>query len=191
MRKILGVLTCSAGVASLLFAGEAHALGPIDLELAARGGAGSAPGGQSPNPLGFGLGARAGVSFMGLYGGLSFINYFGETQGPTDFSVSSHALLYGVEGGYGSKILGLLTLRAQVGVGNFGQTVETKTGIATDSRTFNSLYVEPGILVMLPLGPILIGGDANVLVLPSRAYPDGHTALDAAFTVHAQIGVKF
>jgi hypothetical protein len=190
MQKILGVLALSAGVASLLFAGDAHALGPIDLEIAARGGAGSAPGGESPSPLGFGLGARAGISFLGLYGGLSFINYFGESKGTTDYSASAHALLYGVEGGYGSKLFGLLTLRTQLGVGNYGETIDVKTGPFTGSKTFNSLYLEPGLLVMFPIGPILVGGDANVLVLPSHAYVD-HTALDAAFTLHAQIGAKF
>src|SRR5258708_5693351 len=59
--------------------------------------------GGSLNPLGLGVGARAGVSAMRFYGGLSFMYQVGESQdgyyGPgSHASVSS--ILYGVEGGF-------------------------------------------------------------------------------------------
>jgi hypothetical protein len=182
-------------IASVFVAREARALGPLDLEVAAKAGFGTAPGSLSLNPLKLGLGARAGVTLLGLYGGLSIIDYFGESS--SDGTVSDHALMYGVEAGYGSKLLDVLTLRAQLGVGNFAEMVDVKTGSTVPGAAFaasatnNSLYLEPALLGMITVGSFLIGADAGVLVLPSRAVGDGKTELDAAFTLHAQVGVKF
>jgi hypothetical protein len=185
-------------IASVFVAREARALGPLDLEVAAKAGFGTKPGDQPLNPLKLGLGARAGVTFLGLYGGLSIIDYFGESS--SDGTISDHALMYGAEAGYGTKLLDVLTLRAQLGVGNFAETVDLKPGAivagsgvvtAAASATSNSIYLEPALLGMITVGSFLIGADAGVLVLPSRAVGDGKTELDAAFTVHAQLGVKF
>jgi hypothetical protein len=185
-------LAVGAVAAFALVTKDAHALGPVDLEIAARAGVGSTPGGGGPNPLGLGLGARGGVQILGLYGGLSIMNYFGESQDETFGTFSAHSLLYGVEAGYGSKLLDLITLRGTVGVGNYSETVEVKQGAASGpSATANSLYVEPGVLAMLTLGSFLVGADANVLVLPSRTNSDKSTGFDAAFTLHAQVGIKF
>jgi hypothetical protein len=194
MRTTIRVSALSLAVAAALFAPEARALGPLDLEVGAKAGVGTTPGGVPsgyPNPLGFGLGARAGVSIIGLYGGLSFMYYFGgssNVQIPTGAGVISvsesvNSLLYGVEGGYGTK-LGPLALRGTVGIGNIGTTASA-SGV---SQTQNGLYIEPGVTGIFSIGIWFVGADANVLVLPSYA---GGSSLEAAFTLHGQFGVTF
>jgi hypothetical protein len=123
------------------------------------------------------------------------VNYFGESSGPPSVTVSRHALLYGVEGGYGSK-MGPLTLRAQLGVGNYAESVDVSvtapgSPAVPSTGTRNSLYLEPGLMAMLALGSFLIGADANILILPGRTELDGTSSFDAGFTVHGQLGVKF
>jgi hypothetical protein len=193
------LLALSFTAASALVAHDANAAGPIDFEIAAKAGFGTTPGGGSgPNPLGFGLGGRAGLSIIGLYGGVSLINYFGESQAAAFLSTSAHTLMYGVEGGYGSKY-GPLTLRAVVGVGNASETVDVTcpsqcpvTITIHSPGTQNNLYVEPGAMAMLALGTVTVGADANILILPSWTdTSSGKSSLDAAFTVHGQLGLKF
>jgi hypothetical protein len=202
MRTTISLSALFFAVAVSLLPSEAHALGPLDIEIAAKAGVGTSPGGGGPNPLGFGIGARAGVQILGLYGGLALMNYFGESQssalGTVGVSTSGKALLYGVEGGYGSKF-GPLTVRAQVGVGNYGETIDVNVTncppnascVIPSTGTRNSLYVEPGLMAMIALGTFLIGADANVLLLPSRTEASGSSSFDAAFTLHGQLGVKF
>ncbi len=199
MRTTIQVSALSLAVAAALFAPDAHALGPLDLEIGARAGVGTTPGGTpsgAPNPLGFGLGARAGVSIIGLYGGLSFMYYFGGSaneQVPVGTSVVSasasvHSLLYGVEGGYGSKF-GPLALRGTVGVGNIATTGSfSGAGVSFPSQTNNGLYIEPGVTGIVSLGMWFVGADANVLVLPSY---NNQSSLEAAFTLHGQVGLTF
>jgi hypothetical protein len=197
MRSIIGLSALFFATAGVLVTTEAHALGPLDLEIGAKAGFGTSPGGSSPNPLGFGIGGRVGAQIFGLYGGLALMNYFGESQTMAQgVSVSRHALHYGVEGGYGSKF-GPLTLRAQVGVGNYTENVDVSvsapstTTVVPASGSRSSLYVEPGITAMIALGTFFVGADATILVLPSRTELDGTTSFDAGFTLHGQIGVKF
>jgi hypothetical protein len=189
MRTTIQVSALSLAVAAALFAPDAHALGPLDLEIGARAGVGTAPGGTNggPNPLGFGIGGRAGVSIIGLYGGLSGMYYFGGSQN----GVSVNSTLLGVEGGYGSK-LGPLTLRGTVGIGNIGTNVSVSGSVAgiplSGGGTNNGLYIEPGVTGLVGLGIWFLGADANALILPSYA---GGSSLEAAFTLHGQVGVKF
>ncbi len=199
MRTTIRVSALFFGVAAALVAHDAHALGPLDLEIGVKAGAGSTPGGGSgPNPLGFGLGGRAGVSIIGLYGGLSIVNYFGaSTTLSPGISASAHALMYGVEGGYGSKF-GPLTFRTQIGVGNYSETVNvTVSGagsaalVPPGTGTNTSLYIEPGVMAMIAIGTVFIGADANVLLLPNDPQLSGQSSFDAAFTAHGQLGLKF
>jgi hypothetical protein len=197
---------CLAFVASLVTstllatAKDASALGPIDLEVGAKAGAGTTPSNTpsgAPNPLGFGLGARAGIAILGLYGGASIVYYFGGSEQPPPLpnailggsppKVSTHSLMYGVEAGYGGKLLELLTLRAQVGIGNFTNTVD----VGSASNSNNNLYVEPGVVGLLGLGSFFVGADANVLILPGLKDYTGTTNTDIAFTFHGQVGYKF
>jgi hypothetical protein len=199
MRTTIQVSALFIGVAAALVAHDAHALGPLDLEIGARGGFGTTPGGGSgANALGAGIGGRAGVAIIGLYGGLSGMYYFGESKNiplPLIGSVSESlsSVLLGVEGGYGSK-LGPLTLRGTVGVGNLATSVSysgVPAGANVPNTTYNGLYIEPGVTALIGLGIWFVGADANVLILPNGTGLTGDTSLDGSFTVHGQLGVKF
>ncbi len=190
MTKSTILLAATAvGAAAVCAPREARALGPVDLEVGARIGGGTNPFGDSnPNPLGFGVGARGGVSLMGFYGGLSFMYYLGSSGDFPTGSLSEKALLYGVEAGYGSTFLSALTLRWTLGVGNF--QVNTSGAI---SGSAGNLYLEPGATLLISLGTIFVGADANVLVLPGIPDPSGTggSSWQAAFTAHGQGGIKF
>jgi hypothetical protein len=172
--------------ALLLATPSAHALGPLDIELGGKVGYGAQTNsGAGTGPFGFGLGARGGVAIFGLYGGLNFMYYLGGSQNaPDGTSVSQHSLMYGVEGGYGFKILDLLTIRGQIGLGNFTYTAA--------SQSWNTLYVEPGITAFVSLGGFFVGADGGILVLPGFN-PSGSTlgTPGPALTVHGQLGWKF
>jgi hypothetical protein len=64
-RASIVVAAIAFGAASFVMTREAHALGPVDLEVGARAGIGTDPCGFFvPNPLGFGLGGRAGICLV-------------------------------------------------------------------------------------------------------------------------------
>jgi len=172
---------------------EAHALGPIDLEIAAKVGYANNPGSGDPNPLGVGLGGRAGVSFMGAYGGVNILYYFGGTSNVNIASVSANSLLYGIEAGYGVTLVDILTIRAQLGVGNITISSSGSLGsVAAPSSSLNNLYLEPGLTGLLGFGTYFVGVDANLLILPSIAQQNGGgSSTETCFTLHGQIGVKF
>jgi hypothetical protein len=115
------LLTAAAGLSTLSVTRSASALDPVDVEVAAKVGGGTNPQNNvadAPNALGFGLGARAGVSLLGFYGGVSFMDYLGSQAtdaGPLTESLKS--VLYGVEVGHNISVP-LLTLRPQLGIGN-------------------------------------------------------------------------
>ncbi|MGH7272318.1 MAG: hypothetical protein ACREJ3_17965 [Polyangiaceae bacterium] len=109
----LAVLAAAAVVVTLSGTKDAHALGPVDVEVGAKVGGATSPvsssnGASSENPLGFGLGARGGISALGFYGGVSLMYYLGSSQDVSvlgqSASVSEHTLMYGIEGGYGLNI---------------------------------------------------------------------------------------
>ena len=199
MRKTL-LAAFLASSACLAVPAEAHALGPVDLEIAAKGGYAGNPGSGDPNPLGVGIGGRAGVSFLGgIYGGINLLYYFGGSSTPLPgTSASVHSLLYGIEAGYGLTLVDILTLRAQLGVGNItvsnslsGPPLPGNVTVA-GSGSVNNLYLEPGITAMLGFGLYFIGADANLLVLPGiEKNSDGSSSTETAFTLHGQVGVKF
>jgi hypothetical protein len=168
-----------ASLAVVTSARTAHALGPIDLEIGAKAGVGTNPvSGGGLNPLGFGLGGRAGVVLLDhLYGGVNLMYYLGGSDGP----ISEHTLMYGVEAGWGWKLADILTIRPQVGIGNatFSSSGAPGTG------SISNWYIEPGVTGLVSLGLFFVGADANVLDFP------GLTNSDVAFTVHGQVGVKF
>jgi hypothetical protein len=173
---------------------DAHALGPVDLELGAKAGGGTNPFGSAPNPLGFGIGGRGGLSFFGLYAGVDVMYYVGgstkiEPPGPGGtgaISFTEHTLMYGGDLGYNFKIA-LLTLRPLLGIGNF--TV-SHSGDGTSGNASN-LYLEPGLTALVTLGIMYVGADANILVLPGISQPDGGSKTETAFTLHGQVGVVF
>lgn len=180
-----------AAIAIVTSASTANALGPVDLEVGAKAGVGTSPAGEGANPLGFGLGGRAGlVLFDHLYGGVNLMYYFGGSESagqspvasPAPTSVSVHTLMYGVEAGWGFKLLDILVIRPQVGVGNATFSSSSDGG---GSSSNSNLYVEPGVTGLLYLGTLFVGADANALVFPGLADSN------AAFTLHGQVGLKF
>jgi len=192
---------CICGLASIAVvtsARTAHALGPVDVEVGAKVGVGAEYSG-GPNPLGFGLGGRAGVVlFDHLYGGVNLMYYFGAGGG-------TYTLMYGVEAGWGFKPFDTVTIRPQVGLGNasFGYTSVDQCPLqsgcygatfypTTDSGYLgrNDLYVEPGVTVLVvPVGTVFVGADVNFLVLPALA--EDSRAARVFITLHGQVGVKF
>jgi hypothetical protein len=203
-RARLGVLAAALGAGTLCPSQDAYALGPVDLEAAAKVGMGTDPW-RGPNPLGPGLGMRAGVSFMGLYGGLNIVYYFGSSEnvlGPginsvgVPVTISQHSLLYGVEAGYGVK-LSRLTLRAQIGVGNAtvmgsntGDSV-TNAVVAPGSWSNNYLYLEPGVIAMVSLGRWFVGADVNALILTGFQNGSSGSSTGTALMWHGQVGITF
>jgi len=181
-RSWLLVAALAAGAATFAGSRDAHALGPVDLEIAAKGGYGTNPFGGNLNPLGVGLGGRAGVSFFGFYGGAGLLYYLGGSQG----DVSSHTLMYGLEAGYNWKLT-ILTIRPQLGVGNFTGT----TSLNNVSSSSSNLYLEPGVTALISFGTMFVGADANLLVLPDITQPGGAKGTETAFTIHGQVGVRF
>jgi hypothetical protein len=195
---------------------DAHALGPVDVEIGAIAGAGTLPTHQGngavvlgssgeavPNPLGFGLGGRAGVGLHGLYAGVEGLYDFG---GSDAYGVKAHSDLFGVDVGYSFK-LPIVTIRPLVGIGNFTETVSglpqpscpAGSGPCSvpNSQSYNTLYVQPGITVLVSLGTLYVGADANLLMLTSLPgyagcqCSNGQDQLELALTFHAQAGVRF
>ncbi len=213
------MLTCA-----LTASRDARAVGPLDVEVGAKVGAGSNPvNGGFPNPLGVGAGARAGVSLLGFYAGVSGMYYFGESGtfkeqyaggSILSGSVSVQSFLCGGELGYGVRLARFVTLRAQLGLGD---DVIFASGTEYQANRFNNaifrlpvsgttqyLYLEPGITALIEVGKLYAGMDVNALILPSgpsMSPPTGGSSsanspfssrsLDAAVTVHAQVGVRF
>jgi hypothetical protein len=166
MRTSALVLAAStAALFTLVSERPAHALGPIDLEIAAKAGYGS-------NDLDFGIGGRAGISFFGLYGGVSLVDYLGQD--------SVHVLTYGGEVGFGIKIA-FVTIRPLLG---FGDAV-TSTPLGSSG----SFYLQPAGLLQFSFGHLIFGVDAGALIPTSNAVQG--SGINAAFTMDGQVGVRF
>jgi hypothetical protein len=188
--SFLGAAGVILGVSA--YAHDAHALGPVGVEVGAKVGGGTNLFGSSQehgaydfNPMGFGVGARGGVTVSAFYVGLSAVYYVGSTSPSLEGSLSSHSLLYGLEAGYGFKLLGRLTIRPQLGIGNFDLSDTFAGG--------NFLYLEPGVVAFVELGWLYAGADANALVLPAAPDMSGGpgNVVDIGFTAHGQVGVRF
>jgi hypothetical protein len=159
-------------------AATAPAARVLGVEVGARAGVGAIYSG-SPNPLGFGLGGRAGVVvFDHLYVGGNLMYSFG--------TESAHTWMYGGEAGWGFRPRGNVTIRPHVGLGNasFGYS-----NVPSPDATSNKLYVEPGVTVLVALGTLFVGADVNVLVVPGLGDPGEGSAF--FITIHGQVGVKF
>jgi hypothetical protein len=203
MRKNSLVFVAAAvAVSTVAMTKEAHALGPLSIEVAAKGGYGTAPDSSaSINPLGATIGGRAGVSILGLYGGIDGEYFFGGSQTTAGVTGHGHADKYGVQLGYNLGVP-FITVRPQVGLGNFTVTASTDAatvaGVAFPafSKDYSSFYVEPGVVGIISFGMFFVAADANALLITS--YPTGTdmngnttTGFKASFTAHGQLGVSF
>jgi hypothetical protein len=162
----------AAALLTLATARPAHALGPVDLEIAGKLGYGS-------NHLDLGLGGRAGVSFLGFYGGLNIVDYLGQN--------STSALTWGGELGYGFKI-SFITIRPLVGFGDEALTVpqagfcgRPNCGSSPDVNTF---YFQPGGLLQFGFEHVIFGVDAGAFIPTASSER-------ASFTMNGELGAKF
>jgi hypothetical protein len=178
--------TASLTVAVFAFPSKAIALGPVDIEIAAR--TGVAASSLGPLGLGFGIGGRGGVSMMGLYAGIDVIGYPGREascdscSSPPGQTVkqSLSGLLYGFDAGYNLRF-SLVTIRPQLGLGNLRLSSAYGDPTPGPGAISNYFYLEPGIVGLVSLGVLFVGVDVGLLLLPTRQ--------DSALTVHGQIGV--
>jgi hypothetical protein len=186
-------LASASGLGALSVTRNASALGPVDVDVAAKVGGGTSPIAGLPNPLGFGVGARAGASLAGFYAGISFMYYVGESEGvstdgggpgPTPEKYFLKSILYGIEVGY-DLALALITLRPQLGVGSFTLIPSDSNDIFGQPNSTVYVYLEPGVTGLLSFGQWIVGADANALFLP------GWSSAHPAFTAHGQVGIKF
>ncbi len=187
-------------VGILLSASSANALGPVTVEAAATLGGGMNPS-LVTNPLGFGLGARAGVSFHEVYGGIMGRYYLGTTAAdatvnPGTTAPSSLAMrgaLEGVEVGYtfGTPVF---RVRPLVGVGNSTLFARSSPPGTVTSESFDNVYIEPGVLLMVPIKMFFVGADLGVVILPrAMLAPVGYSTPTsyASFVANGQVGVRF
>jgi len=204
------VASLGATLAALSYAIPARALGPVDIEIGARAGVATDPSSNlATNPYGFGFGGRAGVSIFGLYGGISGMYYLG-TSSPSQTipaaggANTAHTAMYGLEVGYTLPIP-FVKIRPQVGIGD--SVISMSGGLVDTPSTPNgvsssSLYLEPGILVFVPIRMMFVGADVNALILPSASgitptqngqgeMAGGSGKTYAALSVHGQVGVRF
>jgi hypothetical protein len=194
MKRASFLMLTAASLGTISVTHNAAALGPVDIEIAAKVGGGTNPeknvADLPPNALGLGLGGRAGVSLFGLYGGVSFMDYLGTKGQVYGGTESLKSILYGVEVGYNIGVP-LLTLRPQLGVGNYTVSASYSGGVAglaaapPPNSGASNLYLEPGVTGLFSFGMLIVGADANVLFLP------GMHGSQPAFTAHGQIGIKF
>jgi len=179
---VTALLATSVGLES-----PAHALGPIDLEAGLRVGAATNPDADLPaNPLGFGVGGRAGVGVFGLYGGVSAMHYLGGSGDVGPATIDYSATLVGFEAGYTIKSLPVVNLRPQLGVGS---ATLSASGANVDSSE-GHLYLEPGLTAIVPIGLFFVGADVNALFLPGVDRLGGDSTTYVSFTMHGQLGLR-
>jgi hypothetical protein len=194
MRKTsLLFVAAAVAVSTLAMSKDAHALGPLSLEVGANVGYGTSPDSQAAfNPIGLGVGGRAGVGIFGFYGGLDGEYYFGGSQGP----FHENLVKYGVQLGYSIGIP-FLTIRPQLGLGNATASLSTDSmsvagqTIPPQSSSSSSFYLEPGVVALLTFGMYFVGADANALMFTSFKNSQGQTSFQTSFTAHGQVGVTF
>jgi hypothetical protein len=127
---------------------------------------------------GLSAGARAGVTFFGIYGGLTATYVgrggYGTLMSPsTDFAVRSWAL--GAEVGYDFALPLTATLRPYIGLGDqiyeVDTTLQTQPPVSSSTAT-HRFYAAPGAtFVFQPFAPLELGLDLR-FVLPARTGND-------------------
>jgi hypothetical protein len=154
--------TTVAGGLVLASPRAASAWGPVDIEGGGTLGYGTNPS-HGPNPLGVGLGARAGVNVGGLYAGVDVTYYFGDsgncgggapnssdglsslpagfcTTLPGEVSLAQRSVLYGADLGYSWSVprVRVLKLRPML---ELGDAAVSRTGTlgSSDLTTTPSL----------------------------------------------------
>lgn len=192
MPRLVATLFLISAVA--LSSGEALAAGPVGVELGAKVGYGTSPGGAAVNPLGIGFGGRAGITVYGVYAGFDLVDYVGSGDGNGG---RYHAIQLGGELGYGFKVHSV-TVRPQIGAGGISLSGSVAGPTSPAIPTASSEYLEPGAVVLVSLGTVYLGVDASAFVIRSEpAYVLSGiqysltSSQTAAFAMHGQIGLRF
>jgi len=158
----------------------------------------------APGPLaGLGVGGRAGVSYLGLYGGISLMDFLSAgscIDSPSGSCGSEHAATYGAEIGYGRTLFRMLTIRGLLGLGDYELTNHTTEPPCNSSPCYPispqsqgaraNFYLAPAALVEVALGPVLAGLDATLFYMPSAAAPGAPAATFTTFMGGVQLGVR-
>ncbi|MEO8878686.1 MAG: hypothetical protein ABI461_24060 [Polyangiaceae bacterium] len=198
MKRIATLFSAILFVVLFFRSTEAHALGPINVEVGPRLGYATNPNTDQATPLGIGIGGRAGLEFLhGVYAGVGAMYYLGSSQDTTlgVNQVSTHSVLFGLEAGYGLHLRSL-TIRPQLGIGEATITgfkqFDASTGFVSINDlqvTKNHLYLEPGVVALINLGLVYVGADANILVITDANAQDGNAYTSFAFGLQA--GLRF
>jgi hypothetical protein len=137
--------------------------------------------GYLSNASTLGLGGRLGFTYRGFYGGLSLVDYL-----PLG-TLLANTVVAEAEVGYGFK-LRFVTLRPLLGIGygsSDGATCpSTPAGQTVVCGTQGSFILQPGGLVQLTFGHVILGVDASALI----PFAGGTGAMLA---VDGQIGASF
>lgn len=182
--------------------------GALHPELTARMMTGKAlgPPESAPGPIaGWGAGVRAGAAYRGFYGGLSVIDFMSKSDcfdGDSSGCETTSAVAYGTEVGYEVPLIPWVTIRGVFGLGDYvarytrsSTTCEGTpvcSSVTTKSHaTSNDFYLDPGFLLQASLGPILLGFDVNLYIMPSASTPGTNlpSAAFAALMGGAQAGI--
>jgi hypothetical protein len=192
-------------VATIVLGLERPAGAGETLELAGKAGFLSAPIRGGTTPFGAGFGGRFGVDLARFYLGVSVVDYLGGS----DVSLSDHAMLFGVEVGYGAPVATFgssrLVLRPQLGVGDAAvihtdpslgkaDIVSSASGTKSsggDSVTVNNVYVEPALVLLLLGERTFFAVAANAMVVPHIAYGGGEPETWISYGVQGQFGARF
>jgi hypothetical protein len=163
------------------------------------------PADRAPPLVGGGPGVRAGVSALGVYAGLSFIDLLSESSCVDYFPGScgsAHAASYGLELGYGRTFFGRLLVRGLLGIGDriltSDGTSETCSGTVpcsipvttTSHASRGDLYLAPAVFVGVTWGPVLVGADATLVYMPTAGSPDSLSAAFASLSLGGQLGLR-
>jgi hypothetical protein len=200
-RRAASFLLCVSAVALASSARDAAAAGPIDGEVAAGATFGTSPTGSPGDPLGIGIGARAGASILGFYAGADVRYFFGSGTSHLQFdTVKERALKVGVDVGYSFTVAPLI-LRPLLGAGDLlvfssvspptGQAEPVGAGnVVPPPYSVNEGYAEAALTAILPLDRFFVAVDTAVLVVQNPgASCCGSTG--TAVTIDAEAGMRF
>lgn len=140
------------------------------------------------NPLAIGFGVRGGYNIDGLYLGMRFMFFLGDSENVDTVEVSANTMTLGLEAGYDLAFANdVVVLRPELGLGlgivegefmNSSATVDTSDGSSED------LYIAPGAALLFNVGRrSLIGLDLQAPIIFADDIEVGLTAL-AAFGMH-------
>jgi hypothetical protein len=131
----------------------------------------------SVNPMGFGLGVRAGYNLNKLFLGGRFMYYVGDASDLPTGRLAMKSWLLAAEGGYDLE-LGCLVLRPGLALGIASRIIDGPPSFnggnlgyipGSASNTQVGLYLAPGASLILPIDAFFVGADARLhLVLGDR-----------------------